>query len=240
MGKHSEKRNIKRNNKRRKTEKSKCIYIVLSKTQTIPSRLIKKWTKEPYAHTSLAYDLELKDMYSFARKRLHNPFYCGFIREDIETGVFGRDVETTCLVLRLWVTANQRKRIVRIVEQFKKNKNDYKYNFIGIAGVMFNKAVERKYNYFCSQFVYSVLERSEVELFKKKAGLVRPEDFRVWDEPEGIYEGKLNEYRDYLRKYYPRDIHTGDYVEEKGINFRTIEIMNQQLGQQMKGMRATV
>ena len=233
MGKKSSKKNIKRNNKRKNTEKTHCIYIVLSKTQTFPSRVIKMWTKEPYAHTSLSFDLELREMYSFARKRLHNPFYCGFIKEDIETGVFGRDVETTCLVLRLWVTSNQHKKIRKTVEKFKKNRNLYKYNYLGIAGVVFNKSVERKYNYFCSQFVFTVLDNADVELFKKKSGLVRPEDFRVWEEPEVIYEGKLNEYRDFLRTCYPKDIHTGDYLIEKGVNLRMIEIMNQQMGQQM-------
>ena len=50
-------------------EEDYSIYIVLSKTQTLPSRVIKLWTREPYAHTSLAMDVELKEMYSFARKQ---------------------------------------------------------------------------------------------------------------------------------------------------------------------------
>lgn len=70
-------------------EEDYSVYIVLSKTQTLPSRVIKLWTREPYAHTSLAMDVELKEMYSFARKHLHNPFDCGFINEDITTGYLG-------------------------------------------------------------------------------------------------------------------------------------------------------
>ena len=58
-------------------EEDYSVYIVLSKTQTLPSRVIKLWTREPYAHTSLAMDVELKEMYSFARKHLYNPFDCG-------------------------------------------------------------------------------------------------------------------------------------------------------------------
>ena len=53
-------------------EEDYSVYIVLSKTQTLPSRVIKLWTREPYAHTSLAMDVELKEMYSFARKHLQN------------------------------------------------------------------------------------------------------------------------------------------------------------------------
>lgn len=44
------------------------VYTFNIKTSTMPSYFIKKWTKEPYAHTSLALDIELREMYSFARK----------------------------------------------------------------------------------------------------------------------------------------------------------------------------
>lgn len=83
------------------------LYILISKTHTVPARIIKFWTKEPYAHASIALDLELREMYSFARKGIYNPFNCGFIIEDIDTGIFGRDVETSCVVLELTVTDKQ-------------------------------------------------------------------------------------------------------------------------------------
>lgn len=222
----SKKKNIKKKNQKKNTTKDKCVYIVISKTETLPSNVIKMWTKEPYAHTSIAMDIELKEMYSFARKRLRNPFNCGFISEDITSGVFGRDQETTCRVARLWVTSKQYKNIVKILKSFRKNKDFYKYNYIGIFGVVFNRAVERKYNYFCSQFVYSVLEKAGVEMFGKKPGLARPEDFRVWDELELIYEGKLNRYREYLSYKYPKNPVSGDYIEEYGVLDRGEEVFN--------------
>lgn len=199
MGKTKDsKKNIKKVNKKNKTEKTRSVYIVISKTSTLPSNVIKMWTKEPYAHTSLALDIELREMYSFARKKLHNPFDCGFISEDITTGVFGRDVDTVCRVCRLPVTTMQYKKLIKNLDKFKANKAAYKYNYLGIFGIMFNKAVERKYNYFCSQFVFYILQKSGVKMFNKKPGLVRPEDFRTWNELEVIYEGKLNKYREFL------------------------------------------
>ncbi len=208
--------------------KDKCVYIVLSKTQTLPSNVIKMWTREPYAHTSLAFDIELNEMYSFARKRLHNPFYCGFISEDITTGVFGRDVKTECRVMRLWITSAQRKRVEKILDKFKAERNLYKYNYLGVFGSVLGRSVERRYNYFCSQFVYTVLVKAKVDVFEKKPGLVRPRDFRLWREPEIIYEGRLNQYRDFLKEHYPRDLETGRYIEEPGINQRTIEVFRGQ------------
>ncbi len=206
------KRNIKKINTKKNTEKSKSVYILLSKTKTLPSQVIKMWTKEPYAHTSLALDIELNEMYSFARKHLRNPFNCGFISEDITKGVFGRDVETVCRVARLRVTSAQYKRIVKILNDFKKEQDFYGYNYIGIFGVICNRAIERKYNFFCSQFVYFVLRNAGVKMFDKKPGLARPEDFRVWDELELIYEGRLNQYRNFLALQYPKD-EQGSYIE---------------------------
>lgn len=194
-------------------KKTKCVYIVISKTSTIPSNVIKMWTKEPYAHTSIALDIELNKMYSFARKKLNNPFNCGFITEDITKGVFGRDVNTACRIGRLWVTPTEYRRIRGILKSFQKNKASYKYNYIGIFGVMINRAVERKYNYFCSQFVYYVLQKAGVKMFDKPPGLAKPEDFRVWSELELVYEGKLNQYRQYLEDNYPKDTKTGMYIE---------------------------
>ncbi|MBR3833935.1 MAG: hypothetical protein IKJ73_06435 [Lachnospiraceae bacterium] len=213
------KKNIKKINKRRKYVKNKCVYVMISKTATLPSQVIKMWTRQPYAHTSLAMDIELNEMYSFARKKLRNPFNCGFITEDITTGVFGRDTGTTCKIMRVWVTQAQLDKINKILKKFKDNKNYYKYNYIGIFGVVINKAVEREYNYFCSQFVYYVLSKAGVKLFDKKPGLVRPEDFRVWTEPEVIYEGKLHEYREFLATHYPKKPNSDKYIEKRGINF---------------------
>ena len=208
------KKNIKKINQRKNTDKCKCVYIVISKTSTLPSDVIKMWTKEPYAHTSLALDIELNEMYSFARKKLRNPFNCGFITEDITKGVFGRDTETTCRVARLWITSNQYKKLNQEIEKFKKDQSFYKYNYLGIVGVMCNKPIERKYNYFCSQFVYHALQKAGVKMFDKKPGLARPEDFRIWSELELIYEGKLNQYRQYLKDFYPKDPKTGEYIEK--------------------------
>ncbi|MCL1950335.1 MAG: hypothetical protein FWF59_11445 [Turicibacter sp.] len=50
------------------------IYIVLTKTSSVASKLIGCYTKKPYSHVSIAFDKELKQVYSFGRKR---PNYFG-------------------------------------------------------------------------------------------------------------------------------------------------------------------
>lgn len=94
-------------------DESKKVYILLSKTKTVPSNLIKLMTREPYCHTSLALDISLDEMYSFARKGVYNPFNSGFISENIEKGIFGKHKGTRCAVYELKVTSKQYDRYSR-------------------------------------------------------------------------------------------------------------------------------
>ena len=75
---------------------SKKVYILLSKTKTVPSNLIKLMTREPYCHTSLALDISLDEMYSFARKGVYNPCNRGFIREYLGKGRGGQHKGPRC------------------------------------------------------------------------------------------------------------------------------------------------
>lgn len=171
------------------------VYIVLTQTRTYFARLIKLYTKEPYAHASIAFDAELQEMYSFGRKQVNNPFNTGFIKEDIESGVFGKCVETTCSVYSLKVTEEQYLRLKEEVEIFKNNQEKYSYNFLGIIGVMMNVPVNLENRYFCSQFIAYILERSGINLFNKSYGLVRPFDIRICPKLKKVYKGKLRNYR---------------------------------------------
>ena len=162
-------------------DESKKVYILLSKTKTVPSNLIKLMTREPYCHTSLALDISLDEMYSFARKGVYNPFNSGFISENIEKGIFGKHKGTRCAVYELKVTSKQYDRIQQELARFKKHP-------------------DREYSFFCSQFVASVLKNAGVDIFHKKPGLVKPGDFRRCPELRPIFTGLLTEYRAYLHE----------------------------------------
>ena len=177
---------------------TKSLYILLSKTRTLPSRFINFLSPMPYVHASIAFDENLDEMYSFARKRVHYPFYCGLIDEDIDKGIFAKKKATECLVLRLPVTEEEYGRVHESVESFKANRKKYGYNYLGVLAVKFHRSLERKYAYFCTQFVDKVLQMSGINLFGKKPGQVTPEDYRTSDKLEHIYEGLLTNYRSWL------------------------------------------
>ena len=174
------------------------IYILLSRTHTVPARLIRFFTGEPYSHSSIALDAELNNMYSFARKHIYNPFNCGFIDEDIETGIFGRDKNIQCSVYRVPVTEEQYQALRKELNTFIRNRNKYKYNYTGLVGVMFGKSRDDGIHFFCSQFISYVFYRSGIHITSKENGLTRPYDFHVRLKNNQIYTGKLSEYRRFI------------------------------------------
>lgn len=185
------------------------IYILLSRTHTVPARLIRFFTKAPYSHTSLALDLELKEMYSFARRHIYNPFDSGFVNEDIETGIFGRDKNVYCSVYAIPVTEKQYHIVREELQHFIEHRELYNYNYMGLVGILFGKNVSKDYNYFCSQFVSHVLSRSGIELFKKEHGLIQPYDFHLQLQQQRIYRGKLSEYRKYIKTLQKEELPEG-------------------------------
>lgn len=184
-----------KNKKNHRQKKDKVVYIVLTQTRTYPARLIRLYTKEPYAHTSIAFDKDLEEMYSFARKTPRNPFRAGFIQEDIKKGIFGKYVETNCSIYQLKITEQQYNHIREELKIFKENKEKYSYNFLGILGVMVNIPIHPENRYFCSQFVAYLLEQSGIHLFNKSCALVKPMDFRLCPKLKRVYKGKLVDIR---------------------------------------------
>lgn len=86
------------------SRQGKKIYIILTHTGTVLSKIIKGFTKDEFSHVSIALDIELKEMYSFGRLNPNNPFCGGFVHEYIDKGTFKRFYKTRAKVYSLEVT----------------------------------------------------------------------------------------------------------------------------------------
>lgn len=172
----------------------KQIYILLSHSGSILSKLINIYTKTNYTHVSVGLDKDLDQLYSFGRLRPYNPVLGGFIREDILNGTYTRFPNTKCAIYHLTVTEEQYERLNNEIRKFILEQEKYKYNLLGLLGVIINRPVQRKYSYFCSQFVSEVLNNSGINIIEKTPGLTSPVDFLECEELQMIYEGQLNEY----------------------------------------------
>jgi hypothetical protein len=168
------------------------VYVLLTDTGTVLTKIIKLYTKKPHNHASIALDDELWDVYSFGRKRPRNPFLAGFVRENIRGGIF-RNAD--CAIYCCTISEKQFETICQKIREIEENKRDYRYNLLGLFAVMFNMEFDRKNAFFCSHFVAALLEESGIEINKQKPlSLVTPNDIKESASLKLVYEGKLSSY----------------------------------------------
>lgn len=171
----------------------KKIYIILTYTGTALSRIIKKFTKEEFAHVSISLDENLKEMYSFGRLNPYNPFWGGFVHEYINKGTFKRFYRTKAKIFSLEITEEQYESIRNNIEQIKNNKGNYKFNIIGLFAAGFHKEFKKYHSFYCAEFVKYVMEKAGINTKLPKA--IKPEDFKKLEGLQEIYGGLLRKYQ---------------------------------------------
>lgn len=174
--------------------KTQPIYILLTDTGTWFTRLIRWFTNAPFNHVSIVFDEQLREIYSFGRKRPRNPLFAGFVKENVYTGTYVYFQNTRCVLLKYHVTEEELKKIRTIIQSFEKNKDYYSYNLIGLLGVLLQIPIAKKNAYFCSQFVAEVFQKSGLDFWNIPPALVTPNHFFSHLDFELIYAGKLYDY----------------------------------------------
>lgn len=182
-------------------QKTETIYIMLSFTGTILSRIVKVMTQRQYSHVSVALDLELDSLYSFGRINPRNPISGGFVKEEIDSGTYKLFYNTRCRIYALKVTKTQHDDLKKVIDDFLSEQGDYRFNVVGLIGTMVNRPINREYHYFCSQFVGKALYDSKIHEFDKDIGLIKPIEFMQIPGLEIVYEGKLQDYPEFLDNY---------------------------------------
>lgn len=167
------------------------IYVVLSYTGSIPSKLIKKATQNNYTHVSISDSPSLSTMYSFGRKYVCSPYPGGFIKENINGGLYKLKKSTEIAVYRLPVSIDTLELLYHIIDTFY--NGDYFYDFKGAIGVYMQRNMFRKNGYVCSSFVNKVLNDIGVNT-NKKDWEIRPQEFSNVIGAELIYEGYALDY----------------------------------------------
>ncbi len=171
----------------------KNLYIILTYTGTVISKMIKGYTKDEYCHCSIALDEELNQMYSFGRLKPYTPLLAGFVQENIHEGTFKRFYNTKAKIYSMQVTDEQYEKVKNMIERFKKNKSKYKFNMIGLCSAGFNIKIHPKNYFYCAEFVKYILDKAEIETGLPK--VVKPEHFKKVESLKEIYTGLLRNYK---------------------------------------------
>lgn len=180
----------------------KYIYLVFSNTGTLLSRCINNITKDDYVHVSISFDDTFTKMYSFGRVFPSNPIIGGLVEENLHDGVFKRFENTKCLIYKIDVTDKQYKLIVDELAYFFSDQRKYRYNFIGLLALQFDKTLVRDNHYFCSEFISQLLINSGVYESARVPQLIKPSDLIKIENKQFIYEGLASNYNVYSNNYY--------------------------------------
>ena len=169
----------------------KNLYILLNDTGTVYTRLIKSYTKKPYNHASISFDPQLVNAYSFGRKKPRNPLIGGFVQENMRSGLFKH---ASAAIYSCTVNEDQLQKINAYLQKIEAEKEQYRYNFLGLFGVILNKPINREKAFFCSQFVASVLKECDILDFSKPVSLITPHDIQEVGNFQLVYKGKLADF----------------------------------------------
>ena len=169
------------------------IYIVLTYTGTALSKLIRFYTRKEYSHVSISLDENLEHMYSFGRLNPYIPFIGGFVQESPKYGTFKRFSRTKTKIYSMEIDDYQYKKIKKIIKKFLNNKQNYKFNVVGLFAIPFHLKIERKNYFYCAEFVKFLFDNTNLQI--NLPDIVKPNDFQNIFEFTEIYSGKLQEYK---------------------------------------------
>lgn len=171
----------------------KKIYIILTYTGTMLSKIIKCYTGDEFSHVSIALDSQLREMYSFGRLNPYNPFWGGFVHEGINIGTFKRFSRTRARVYSLEIEDEQYEKLKYAIFYIKKLRKHYKFNTLGLFAVGFKIKIRADKSFYCAEFVKHVLEEANIETMLPD--LVKPEDFKLIKNLKLEYDGFLKFYK---------------------------------------------
>jgi len=164
-------------------------------TKTIPSRLVSMFTLYKYSHVAISFDKKCDVIYSFGRRNLYWVFNGGFVVENKDGCFFKKFRNTRCKIYEIDVTKKQYNDIVNIVSDMNKNKDIYRYDYLGIILRYLGINVTFKNKYVCSYFVAKLLYDNDICAFDKDVWFVKPSDFEKIDCLNLIYNGEYLLYR---------------------------------------------
>lgn len=173
------------------------IYIVISQTGTLLSRVLKVITRAKYNHVSISLDEKLESMYSFGRRRTYNPVWGGFVMESPHEGTFKRFENTKVIILEVCINDTKYEHLRRCVENMYVHKHTYGYNYIGLFLAILRIKHRSVRRYYCSEFVKEMLTRFSnmpKTLFPR---IPKPIDFLKLEQQAEcaiVFCGKLQEY----------------------------------------------
>lgn len=170
----------------------KTIYILLTRSGTLLSKLVYAATGASYTHASMAFDAELSCLYSSTRKNGYTMFPAGPSKEYLNRGVFRLRDNAPCALYALEVSDEAYFHALCRAEEFMRHSEEYSFNTLGLILCGLHIRWQRRHHYFCSQFVSEVLEQSGALALPKDSTLMHPQRLHPAAPAEVPVQGTLS------------------------------------------------
>ena len=174
------------------------IYILLTNSHTLISKLIYLVTKAEYTHAALAMDKDLTMLYSFGRKFKYSMVPSGFVREGVTHGVMGDSENMKCALYTIHISEKSYQKLANRLRHMEAKRHVYRFNYLGLPLCHFGRRSGSKNVFFCSQFVSHVLQKAGAIEHHKHPSLTKPVDFTKLKSAKKIFEGEIRELREFV------------------------------------------
>ena len=119
-------------------QQTKRVYIIVSQSGTVVSKVLGLFTGDSYNHVSVSLQGDLKKMYSFGRRIPYIFLPGGFVMESPREGIYRLFPDTKAIVLAADITDEQYDKLISRIDAMYSNRFQYCYNYLGLALAAFN------------------------------------------------------------------------------------------------------
>lgn len=167
----------------------KYIYVVLSRTSTNVAKIVRKFTKCQYSHTSISFDEQLTQCYTFGRVHYKAPLIGQLVQESYTSFTLNREKPVPVIFYRIPVSEEVYKRAYKTVSDMWEDP-EYIYNLLSIITYPVQKGIDAYKSYTCIQFVMMILKQIGIPLNKPSYKYI-PDDLIELLKEYKYYEGDI-------------------------------------------------
>lgn len=162
----------------------KYLYVLFSATPYRMGRMIRFVTGEPYNHVAIALEEDLTELYAFARRYYHTPFYGGFVTEH-PYRYHHNGATAQIRLCRLPVSDEQWQKLQQRLSKMSAHPERYLYNHLSALLAPLHRKITIRDAFTCAEFTVSVLQELGLDVSTRKFYTI------------GELEKKLEAYRFY-------------------------------------------
>lgn len=144
---------------------TKSIYIMISQTNTKFAGLVRRFGRTEYNHAAVALDVELEQLYAFARPKHKAVLLARLVKENVYRYTLGKEQTVNVVIFRIEVTQRQYLWVKNTIEQIYNDK-EYIYNLLSVLSYPFSQGFSTYKAFSCIEFAVFILKALNYELAK--------------------------------------------------------------------------